>query len=139
MAISVFDLFSLGIGPSSSHTVGPMRATLRFAQGLADSGELDAVDRVQVELYGSLAATGRGHGTPQAVVMGLLGEEPETVDPRSIDARCREVLGAGRLRLLGEREVAFGAEDLVYKRRVLPRHANGMLCRALDGRGGVVR
>ncbi|MEM1182413.1 MAG: L-serine ammonia-lyase, partial [Acidobacteriota bacterium] len=139
MAISVFDLFSLGIGPSSSHTVGPMRATLRFARGLADDGQLDSVDRVQVELYGSLAATGRGHGTPQAVVTGLLGEEPETVDPGSIEERYRGVLETGRLSLLGERDVDFGERDLVFKRKVLPFHANGLKCLALDGRGNLVR
>ena len=83
MSISVFDLFSIGIGPSSSHTVGPMRAARMFATALADSGDLDRVRRLHVELYGSLGATGHGHGSPKAVLLGLEGEDPETVDTTS--------------------------------------------------------
>ena len=91
MAVSVFDLFSIGIGPSSSHTVGPMRAAGRFARHLADDGLLPNVARVRIELYGSLGATGAGHGTPGAVVLGLEGSEPETVDPALAKARVDEI------------------------------------------------
>ncbi len=82
MAVSVFDLFSIGIGPSSSHTVGPMRAARRFVTYLDEARAMDDVHRLEVELYGSLAATGRGHGTDRAVLMGLEGEEPETIEKK---------------------------------------------------------
>ena len=101
MAISVFDLFSIGIGPSSSHTVGPMRAARTFATGLDDDGLLSRVARVRVELYGSLGATGYGHGSDRAVILGLAGERPETVDTDTpaISATSRIVLAkAGALR-----------------------------------------
>src|SRR4029453_2534119 len=91
MAVSVFDLFSIGIGPSSSHTVGPMRAAGRFARHLADDGLLPNVARVRIELYGSLGATGAGHGTPGAVVLGLEGYAPETVDPAAAQIRVEEI------------------------------------------------
>ena len=127
MAISVFDLFSIGIGPSSSHTVGPMRAARTFASGLADDGELDAVTRVRAELFGSLGATGHGHGSDRAVILGLEGELPETVDTASIASRVAEVRSSGRIRLLGKRDVALSEDDLVLHRRTsLPFHPNGM-------------
>src|SRR5215472_10035542 len=87
MSISVFDLFKIGIGPSSSHTVGPMRAALMFAHGLERDGLLPQVASVRVELYGSLGATGKGHGTDKGVILGLMGEAPDTIDPDTIDAR----------------------------------------------------
>src|SRR3954470_18449514 len=87
VAISVFDLFSIGIGPSSSHTVGPMRAARTFAQGLVDDRLISRVDRVRVELYGSIGATGRGHGSDRAVVLGLAGETPEQVDTATVMQR----------------------------------------------------
>jgi L-serine dehydratase len=129
VTISVFDLFSIGIGPSSSHTVGPMRAARMFAAGLARDGLLDRVTRVRCELYGSLGATGHGHGSPMAVMLGLEGEAPETVDTAGAPARVGEIRGTGTLRLLGEREVRFDAdEDLVmHRRRSLPFHPNGMI------------
>src|SRR5436305_13641819 len=87
MAISIFDLFTIGIGPSSSHTVGPMRAARRFAQSLEQEGGLDATSRVRVELYGSLGITGRGRGTDRDVLMGLEGETPEEIDPDTVGSR----------------------------------------------------
>jgi L-serine dehydratase len=141
MAISVFDMFTIGIGPSSSHTVGPMRAARRFVQRLAEQGVLDDVDSVRAELYGSLAHTGRGHGTDKAVMLGLLGETPEAIDPDHIPGLIEQVTNDGRLRLLGERQIAFQPkEHLVFnKREVLPLHSNGMLFTAVDAHGAVLR
>jgi L-serine dehydratase len=121
--ISAFDLFSIGIGPSSSHTVGPMRAARRFAQALADAGALGQTAGVRVDLHGSLGATGRGHGTPKAVLLGLEGAVPETVDPDEAESRAAEIRAGGRLRLLGRREVGFAIEEHL---RRLPFHPNGM-------------
>ncbi len=89
MALSVFDLFKIGIGPSSSHTVGPMRAALRFAERLRDDGLLDSVAALRVELYGSLGATGKGHGSDKAVLLGLEGERPESVDTTGVERAWR--------------------------------------------------
>jgi L-serine dehydratase len=134
VAISVFDLFSIGIGPSSSHTVGPMRAARTFAEGLADDGLLDRVTRVRAELFGSLGATGHGHGSDRAVVLGLLGERPETVDVGEAAVRARDAREAGRVELLGKHGVEFGADDLVlHRRESLPFHPNGMRFVALAG------
>src|SRR5258705_12935199 len=99
MAVSVFDLFSIGIGPSSSHTVGPMRAAGRFAHHLADDALLPDVTRVRIELYGSLGATGAGHGTPGAVVLGLEGNDPGTVDPAAPQGRGDEIKTRGQVLL----------------------------------------
>ncbi len=127
MVISVFDLFSIGIGPSSSHTVGPMRAARTFAVGLADDGLLDQVTRVRAELFGSLGATGHGHGSGRAVILGLEGELPETVDTSSMAARVAAVQSAGRVDLLGKHEASLAEDDLVLHRRTsLPFHPNGM-------------
>jgi L-serine dehydratase len=141
MAISVFDLFNIGIGPSSSHTVGPMRAACRFAEGLRDAGQLAEVDRLRVELFGSLGATGKGHGTDKAVLLGLMGEHPETVDTENIAVRIQEVRQRRRLALLGERSLVFDPEtDLVFHRRkTLPYHSNGMRFGARDANGAVLR
>ncbi|WP_274603232.1 serine dehydratase beta chain, partial [Pseudomonas aeruginosa] len=103
MSLSVFDLFKIGIGPSSSHTVGPMRAAARFAEGLRREGLLEATASVKVELYGSLGATGKGHGSDKAVLLGLEGEQPDTVDTAAIPARLDAIRSSGELRLLGER------------------------------------
>src|SRR6266536_3365780 len=105
MSISVFDLFSIGIGPSSSHTVGPMRAARMFAAGLREDGLLSRTRRVHAALFGSLGATGHGHGSDRAVLLGLLGEDPETVDVSTVDTRCAGIRQAGRLALLGEHPV----------------------------------
>src|ERR1700761_7260229 len=107
MTLSAFDLYSVGIGPSSSHTVGPMRAAKAFADGLACADRAAAVDRVQVDLYGSLAATGRGHGTPKAIMLGLEGDEPATVDIDRIDQRVAEIAERRTLTLPGGHAITF--------------------------------
>jgi L-serine dehydratase len=137
MAISVFDLFTIGIGPSSSHTVGPMRAARRFAERLAGEGLLDRAARVRAELFGSLALTGKGHGTDRAVLMGLAGETPEEIDPDGVAPRLEEIRGQERLTLLGRHAVPFHEkEDLIFNRReLLPLHSNGMRFTAF-GPGG---
>ncbi|MGW0085819.1 L-serine ammonia-lyase [Streptomyces sp. NPDC003393] len=137
MAISVFDLFSIGIGPSSSHTVGPMRAARMFARRLRNEGVLASVGSVRCALYGSLGATGHGHGTPKAVLLGLEGASPRTVDVEGADERVAEIKAAGRLRLLGEHEIAFSFDDdlILHRRKALPYHANGMTIQAYDSAG----
>ncbi|MEO9216145.1 MAG: serine dehydratase beta chain, partial [Rhodanobacter sp.] len=106
MAVSVFDLFKIGIGPSSSHTVGPMRAAARFAERwLDEKGVLARVTRVRAELYGSLAMTGRGHGTDKAVLLGLEGQHPDAVDPDQIPATLERIRKTQRLRVLGTHEI----------------------------------
>ena len=137
MAVSVFDLFKIGIGPSSSHTVGPMRASRMFAERLVRSEVLANVARVRVELYGSLGATGKGHGTDKAVLLGLEGEEPETVVIDAIATRLDGIRAGKRLRLGGTREIDFDESvDLVFNRReTLPFHSNGMVFTAFDGVG----
>jgi L-serine dehydratase len=139
MAVSVFDLFKIGIGPSSSHTVGPMRAARLFGLRLAHEGLLAEVARVQVLLYGSLGATGKGHGSDKAVLLGLAGHEPDTVDVEAIPGLL-DGIRAGELNLVGQRAVAFDeAKDLVFKRREsLPFHANGMRCIAFNAEGSEI-
>lgn len=141
MALSVLDLFSVGIGPSSSHTVGPMRAARRFAAGLARDGLLDNVVRVQVELFGSLGATGRGHGSDKAVVLGLQGQDPETVDTATADDQVAEAALDARLLLAGRHGIDFNfTEDvLLHRRKSLPAHPNGMIFRVMSHDGAVVR
>ncbi len=141
MAVSVFDLFKIGIGPSSSHTVGPMRAAARFVtRWLEERGILHNVARIQAELFGSLAHTGRGHGTDKAVLCGLEGEWPDTIDPEAIPARLERIRGAKKVRLLGKHEIAFDEKsDLVFnKRQKLPFHSNGMRFTAYDASGEVL-
>ncbi|MFF6881017.1 MULTISPECIES: L-serine ammonia-lyase [unclassified Streptomyces] len=137
MAISVFDLFSIGIGPSSSHTVGPMRAAGLFVRRLRNEEFLDSVASVRAELYGSLGATGHGHGTPKAVLLGLEGDSPRTVDVSSADERVEAIKAGGRLNLLGEHEIAFSFDDdmVLHRRKALPYHANGMTLWAYDASG----
>jgi L-serine dehydratase len=137
MAISVFDLFKIGIGPSSSHTVGPMTAACRFARGLRDDGLLAKVASVHVVLYGSLGLTGKGHGSDKAVLLGLEGETPDQVDVDGIPARLAAIRDRCRVRLLGEHEIAFDpASDLEFERkRSLPLHPNGMSFSAADASG----
>jgi L-serine dehydratase len=138
LAVSVFDLFKIGIGPSSSHTVGPMRAARLFVTRLAHEGLLERTARVQVHLYGSLGATGKGHGSDKAVLLGLAGHEPDTVDVDAVPALLAAVRTSGRLLLGGHHEVAFNERtDLEFHRRdSLPFHANGMRCQAFDAAGG---
>jgi L-serine dehydratase len=145
MNTSLFELFKIGIGPSSSHTVGPMRAALRFIRELAASGEAGHVAKVGVDLYGSLALTGVGHATDRAVMMGLLEESPDTVDLEKIDSRLKELREAHTLMLFGEYPVRFDpAIDLQFHRNQMypePQvvtHPNGMRFVAMDANGVVV-
>ncbi len=137
MAVSVFDLFRIGIGPSSSHTVGPMRAARAFALDLQRQGLLERTARVRCQLYGSLSATGRGHGSDRAVLLGLLGEQPESVDIDTIAPRLQALRDAGSLPLLGLHAVAFDPrKDLVFEPgKALPLHPNGMRFAAFDAAG----
>ncbi|WP_405891247.1 L-serine ammonia-lyase [Streptomyces sp. NBC_00133] len=141
MAISVFDLFKVGIGPSSSHTVGPMKAARLFVTALDEDGLLSHTHSVRAELFGSLGATGHGHGSDKAVLLGLEGEDPETVDTDTVDDRVRRIRAMGRLRLLGVREVDFREREhlVLHRRRTLPFHPNGMQFQALDHDGGELR
>ncbi|MFA3839542.1 L-serine ammonia-lyase [Streptomyces aureus] len=140
MALSAFDLYSVGIGPSSSHTVGPMRAAKRFVDQLTAERVLDQVERVQAELFGSLGATGHGHGSPKAVVLGLEGEDPATVDTAGADDRVARAAAQGTLLLGGSVKVPFDRDrDVVLHRfRSLPGHPNGMVFRAWSA-GAVLR
>ncbi len=134
MTVSVFDLFKIGIGPSSSHTVGPMRAAARFAHAACAGDFADRIKRVRAELYGSLGATGKGHGSDRAVMLGLEGEHADTVDPEQIGARVAGITRDARLKLAGHLEVAFDPRtDLLFFRKSLPFHPNGMRFVALDG------
>ena len=137
MAVSVFDLFKIGIGPSSSHTVGPMRAARMFVLRLAHDGQLDRVARVRAELYGSLGATGRGHGSDKAVLLGLMGEEPDKIEVDAIDAQLAAIRRDRCLRLAGERVIGFDERggDLAFYTRPLPFHANGLRFIAFDATG----
>ncbi|MCW9029091.1 MAG: L-serine ammonia-lyase [Kangiella sp.] len=140
MAISVFDMFSIGIGPSSSHTVGPMRAAHRFIEFLTDKNLLASVARVKAELYGSLGATGKGHGSDKAVMIGLEGHLPEDVDPDIIPARLETIRGEKKIKLNGDSEIKFNEDkDLVmHRRKSLPRHSNGMIFLAFDKDGNEI-
>lgn len=137
MAISVFDLFKIGIGPSSSHTVGPMRAARLFALRLANDGKLAHTARVVSQLYGSLGATGKGHGSDKAVLLGLAGHEPDTVDVERIPAYLAEIREDRRIVLAGGHAIAFDEpKDLIlHRRETLPLHANGMAFAAYDAAG----
>src|SRR5215469_16325005 len=138
MTVSVFDLFTIGIGPSSSHTVGPMRAALSFARSLEGAGLLASVAGVRAELFGSLGATGHGHGSVRAVVLGLSGAEPETVDPADAVTVTDQVRDSGSLVLLGRAAVRFdiGGDVILHRRKRLEFHSNGMRFAALDSLGG---
>ena len=138
MAVSVFDLFKIGIGPSSSHTVGPMRAARIFVQRLAHDGLLAQTARVHAALYGSLGATGKGHGSDKAVLLGLAGHEPSTVDVDAVPQLLEQIRQASRIELLGEHAITFSEKsDLTfYRRESLPFHANGLRFTAFDAAGG---
>ncbi|WP_144629862.1 L-serine ammonia-lyase [Bordetella genomosp. 13] len=140
MAVSVFDLFKIGIGPSSSHTVGPMRAARLFTRALDTHDEMARVARVRVSLHGSLGATGKGHGSDTAVLLGLAGQEPDTVDVERIPALLRAVRTTQSIRLGDTHAVAFEEKrDLLFHRKPLPFHANGMRFEAFDAEGALVR
>ncbi len=134
MIISIFDLFKVGIGPSSSHTVGPMVAARLFVQGLSDDNLLDTVDRVQVALYGSLGATGKGHGSGKAVLLGLMGEKPESVDVDTIPDVMQSIRDTKKLSLNNKKTITFNeSTDLIfYRKKALAFHSNGMKIKAFD-------
>lgn len=133
MGISVFDLFKIGIGPSSSHTVGPMKAARLFAQGLHADGVLPGVTRVQAELFGSLGLTGKGHGSDKAILLGLEGHLPETVDPAAIEGLLAAIRLSQQISLLGEHSIRFvEKDDLLFRKSSLPYHPNGMRFTAWD-------
>jgi L-serine dehydratase len=138
MALSVFDLFRVGIGPSSSHTVGPMKAAGRFAASLADDGVLARVAAVTVELFGSLGATGHGHGSVPAVVLGLAGHRPDLVDPPAVRPLVDAVKEGHLLTLAGDHTISFDPDTdvVLHRRRTLPVHSNGMIFTARDADGG---
>ncbi|MET1052946.1 MAG: L-serine ammonia-lyase [Mycetocola sp.] len=132
--VSAFELFSIGIGPSSSHTVGPMRAALAFVDGLRNAGTLDSVERITCVLYGSLGATGIGHGTPDAVVAGLAGLQPETCDPAVVRTAWTGLTPGARLGLGGDHPIVFDQADISFEPRTrLPGHPNAMTLSAWDG------
>ncbi|MEE4273717.1 MAG: L-serine ammonia-lyase [Thermoanaerobaculales bacterium] len=137
MELSVFDIFKIGIGPSSSHTVGPMRAADFLVDKLDVAGLFDRVHRIRCELFGSLAATGRGHHTDRAVIWGLLGEHPETIEPESQEPLYRAVVESGELELGGRRVIAFQPDrDIVFRPdETLPHHPNGMHFTVFDEAG----
>jgi len=142
---SLFDLFKIGIGPSSSHTMGPMRAARRFVSTLEEDGLLDATADVRAELYGSLALTGVGHGTDRAVLLGLSGEEPSSIDPESIEPKLQQIRSAHRLALAGRKPIPFDEErDLIFHRdRMFPEgaqthHPNGVRFSAFEAAGNVL-
>jgi L-serine dehydratase len=141
MTLSVFDIFKIGIGPSSSHTMGPMRAAREFALGLKRDGLLGATQAVSVRLYGSLALTGAGHGTDRAILLGLEGAQPETVDPDGIGPAVQRIRKSGRLSLLGEHDTAFDEpmQLLFMRAERLPHHSNGMRFSALGADRQVLR
>jgi L-serine dehydratase len=142
---SLFDLYKIGVGPSSSHTMGPMRAACRFARDLESAGLLDRIGRVHTDLYGSLALTGLGHGTDRAVLLGLAGNEPASIDPAAIESTVAAIRAAGRIELAGRRAIEFKEpRDLIFHRdQMYPagahtRHPNGVRFTALDAADAVL-
>jgi L-serine dehydratase len=140
MALSVLDIFKVGLGPSSSHTMGPMNAACAFAADLGTRGLLTRTERVGVQLYGSLALTGTGHCTDRAILLGLEGHRPENVDPEAIEPVLARIRSQGRLRLAGTREIAFDEpmDLLMHRDQRLPLHTNGMRFTALDADGSAL-
>lgn len=138
MTISLFDLFSIGIGPSSSHTVGPMYAANEFLSLL--EAQFASVHRVKVELYGSLALTGKGHGTDKAILNGLEGKLPETVEPENMVPRMQTILEKHQLCLAGKKNIAFNEKTdfMFWQKEVLPKHTNGMRFSAYDASGNLL-
>ena len=137
MVTSVFDLFKIGVGPSSSHTMGPMTAACRFVETLSKKNLLQATEQVEVDLYGSLALTGKGHATDRAILLGLSGERPDGVDPDAADAIVTRIRESGRLSLGGSRDIEFDEPSHLrfLQRERLPHHSNGMRF-AASGAGG---
>jgi L-serine dehydratase len=136
MTLSVFDIFKIGIGPSSSHTVGPMRAARNFARNLDTGGKLGQVHSLKIELYGSLAETGRGHGTDMGIMLGLSGESPDTVVPSEIDRLINGIKSSGQLLLWGKQAIQFNPDTVFsYRIKALAEHPNGMRFSAFDEQG----
>lgn len=140
MAISVFDLFKIGIGPSSSHTVGPMKAAYAFIRNLEKEGGLSSTQSIKVELFGSLGATGKGHGSDTAVLLGLQGESPDTVDTDAIPAMLAAIRDQRHIKLLGQHRIEFieSVHLILHKRKSLPYHPNGMIFYAYDSNANVL-
>lgn len=140
MSVSVFDLFTIGIGPSSSHTIGPMRAANRFIEELESDSNIERTQKIQVELFGSLGATGRGHGTDIAVLLGLQGEHAETLDVDSVDRKISKIRDSKQVQLNGSYTIPFcdQADMLLHSTKALPQHSNGMVLRAFDNESGVI-
>jgi L-serine dehydratase len=140
LVTSVFDLFKIGVGPSSSHTMGPMTAACRFVEALAEKSLLDSTERVEVDLYGSLALTGKGHATDRAILLGLSGTRPDRIDPDEADRTVARIRETARIALAGTREIGFDeARDLKFlQRERLPHHSNGMRFSAFDGAGATL-
>ncbi len=140
MFVSAFDLFKIGLGPSSSHTMGPMRAAQRFAHELAADSKLDSTGQVVVDLYGSLALTGRGHGTDRAILLGLSGETPDRIDSDQVEPKVRRIREQRALVLDGRREIRFREQDHLRFRidKTLAFHSNGMRFTAYDDAGAIV-
>jgi L-serine dehydratase len=134
--ISVFDMFSIGIGPSSSHTVGPMRAAKAFCEQLTEQGLFEQTDEIKVELFGSLGQTGKGHGTGKAVILGLLGYAPESIDSSLVDGLLEQVHNSQQLELNAKRFIEFPAQNSIvfHRRKTLKQHANGMTMHALSNK-----
>jgi L-serine dehydratase len=142
MTISVFDLFSIGIGPSSSHTVGPMKAAHKFVENLSlEANLLSQVSRLQVELYGSLALTGRGHATDVAILNGLEGQLPDTIDPEKAPQRAKEIMAEARINLAGKKSIFFSLQsDLLFlQKELLPAHTNGMRFTVFDAQNRLLK
>ena len=137
MAISTFDLFKIGIGPSSSHTVGPMIAARKFVLSIEESNQLEKVARIRSEMFGSLGATGKAHGTPKAIILGLEGEQPDQVDVNLIAQRIEKIQNERKINLLGKKMIGYDREsDLkLFRRKSLPFHPNGMIFYAFDDDG----
>ena len=140
MYISIFDLFSIGIGPSSSHTVGPMKAAAEFASALSNQGVIEQATRITVSLYGSLALTGKGHRTDAAVLMGLEGADPRIIDPDIIPHRLEAIAKNKQLNLFAKKLISFDYKNdlLFYYQETLPFHTNGMRFCAYDGNGNLL-
>jgi L-serine dehydratase len=141
MAISVFDLFKVGIGPSSSHTVGPMRAAGMFALSLQKEGLLEQTAQVKAELYGSLGATGKGHGSDIGIMLGLMGQTPDAVEVDAVPGMIHRARAQETIDLLAVRSIVFREKDhvLMYRREALAEHPNGMQFSAFDADGGLLR
>ena len=136
MTISAFELFTIGLGPSSSHTVGPMRAARMFAECLERESLLPACERITCQLYGSLGATGKGHGTDRAVVVGLIGVKPEEATPEQVEELCQTLASSQQLELLGKRKLYFSLEqDMLFERKTLGAHSNTLVFSAFNAKG----